>query len=213
MIRMRLVGLALLWTIGAQLGLVQNVHAQSPSSSAVDRLFRVSGTFRPADGGAASSVETVTLSIYGEEKGGAPLWQETQQVAIDAEGRYTVLIGSTVDGVPVDLFASGEPRWLALQFLRAGEVEQARTLATSVPYALRAAKAGDADTLGGLSASAFQLAATAAKGGASTSMSPAARRPRTLRRSTSAPRGSSASSSTPGTSPTRSCSRPAAASA
>ncbi len=169
MIRVRLVGLALLWTIGAQPGMVQNVHAQTPASSAVDRLFRLSGTFRPADGGTAARVESVTLSIYAEEKGGAPLWQETQQVAIDAEGRYTVLIGSSVDGVPVDLFASGEPRWLALQFLRAGEVEQARTLATSVPYALRAAKAGDADTLGGLSASAFQLAATAAPGGASTS--------------------------------------------
>ena len=133
--------------------------------TAVDRLFRVSGSFRPADGLAAAPVESVVFAIYAQELGGTPLWQETQNVALDSEGRYSVLLGATSnEGLPLALFATGEPRWLGMQFLRAGETEQAHSLATSVPYALMALKASDADTLGGRPASAYQLAGAAAGG-------------------------------------------------
>ena len=60
--------------------------------------------------------------------------------------------------MPADLFASSEPRWLGVQVLSPGTSEQARTLLTSVPYAVKALKASDADSLGGLPASAYQLA-------------------------------------------------------
>ncbi len=104
-------------------------------------------------------MESVTLSIYGEEQGGAALWSETQNVAINAEGLYSVLIGSTLpEGVPAELFAKGEPRWLGVQFNRPSETEQARVLLVSVPYAL---KAGDAQMLGGRPASAYVLAPSA----------------------------------------------------
>jgi hypothetical protein len=52
----------------------------------------------------------------------------------------------------VELFSSNEPRWLGVQFNRPGEVKQPRVQLVSVPYAL---KASDADTLGGLPASAY----------------------------------------------------------
>src|SRR5579883_42848 len=91
----------------------------------VPRLVRISNTFHPANGMPAAPVESVTFSVYREETGGVPLWQETQNVNIDAEGQYTVLMGSTLnDGVPLDLFSSAEPRWLSIQFNRPGEVEQ-----------------------------------------------------------------------------------------
>jgi Chaperone of endosialidase len=138
------------------------------SSTAVDRVFQINGVYRPADGKAAAAVESVTLSIYAEASGGTPLWQETQSLAVDSQGRYAALLGLTTDGLPVDLFASGEPRWLGLQFLRGGEAELPRTLATSVPYAMKAAKASDADTLGGLPASAFLKADGAASSSDST---------------------------------------------
>ena len=130
--------------------------AQVSQEASVPRLINITGVFRPADGRPPAAVETVTLAIYGDETGGAPLWQETQYVVVDADGRYAVLLGATQpDGLPLDLFASGDARWLGRRFERAGEHEQARVLLASVPYALKAA---DADTLGGRPSSAYLLA-------------------------------------------------------
>jgi hypothetical protein len=142
-------------------------------SISVPRVISIGGEFRPADGSAALPMETVSFRIYSTEKGGVPLWEETQTVPVDPSGFYKVLLGATeADGVPVDVFVSGEARWLSTTWLRAGEAEGPRTRLTSVPYALRAA---DAETLGGLPASAYQLAfapgagASAATGGAGAS--------------------------------------------
>jgi hypothetical protein len=97
-----------------------------------------------------------TFAIYGQQEGGTPLWTEEQNVELDGGGNYTVLLGSTKDGgVPLELFAAGESRWLQVKLYTPGEVELPRVLLVSVPYAL---KAGDADTLGGKPVSAFMLA-------------------------------------------------------
>ena len=66
---------------------------------------------------------------------------ETQNVQADTEGNYTAQLGATkLEGLPLDLFASGEPRWLGVT-INGGE-EQRRILLLSVPYALKAADAG-----------------------------------------------------------------------
>jgi hypothetical protein len=99
----------------------------------------------------------ITFAIYKEPAEGAPLWMETQNVQLDEQGRYTVLLGATKsEGLPVELFAAAEPRWLGVQVNLPREAEQPRVLLVSVPYALKAA---DAETLGGMPASAFVLAA------------------------------------------------------
>ena len=91
--------------------------------------MRVTSSFHPADGQPPAPVETMTLSIYGEETGGVPLWQETQKVAVNPDGRFTLLLGSTrPEGLPPDLFASGEPRWLAIHVERPGEGEPGRAV-------------------------------------------------------------------------------------
>jgi hypothetical protein len=136
------------------------VFAQSSqfvSSASVPRLIKISGVFRPANGQPAGAVETVTLSIYTDSDGGAPLWQETQTIALDDQGRYSLLLGATqADGVPAAVFGSGDAQWLGTVFERTGEVEGPRVRITSVPYALRAS---DADTLGGRPAADYVLAA------------------------------------------------------
>src|SRR5262249_40452155 len=77
-------------------------------------------------------------------------------VVMASDGRYNVLLGSTTpEGLPLELFTAGEPRWLGVRFHRTGESEQPRVQLASVPYALKAA---DADTLGGKPASAYALA-------------------------------------------------------
>jgi cytoskeletal protein CcmA (bactofilin family) len=96
----------------------------------------------------------VTFSLYKEQQGGAPLWIETQNVSVDAGGKFAVSLGANhASGVPLDLFTSGEARWLGIQPESQPEME--RILIAAVPYA---AKAGDAETLGGRPLSAFVLA-------------------------------------------------------
>jgi hypothetical protein len=129
--------------------------AGQATSSAVPRLVKFSGVVKDEQGRPQSGVAGVTFALYKDQEGGAALWLETQNVQADSSGRYTVFLGaSKPDGLPVDLFMSGEARWLGVQV--AGQAEQARTLLVSTPYALKAA---DAETVGGLPASAFMLAA------------------------------------------------------
>ena len=74
-----------------------------------------------------------------------------------AGGAYSALLGAATEGgIPQGIFANGEARWLEVSYTSAdgSVVTQPRVLLVSVPYAL---KAGDAQTLGGLPASAFVL--------------------------------------------------------
>ena len=148
----------------------------------VPRLIQITGVFQPVDGQPPAPVEIVTLSIYEEPDGGLPVWQEQQTVAIERTGRFTLLLGGTYpEGIPAEVFGSGQAQWMSLLFERAGEAEQARVRIASVPYALRAS---DAETLGGLPAAAYLLAPTADRGG----------------RAASGPEGLSVSGPVPGTS-------------
>ena len=125
------------------------------ASNVVPTQVKFSGTLTAFNGQPLSGTVGVTFLLYANEQGGAPLWMETQNITPDKNGHYTVVLGSTTSqGLPTDLFASGEARWLGVQ--AQGEAEQPRVLLLSVPYAL---KAGDAQTVGGLPASAFVLAA------------------------------------------------------
>ncbi len=149
------------------LALIAFVSAQqtATTTTTVPNLIRYTGTLKDSPG--ATSVPTtvgITFAIYKQQDGGAPIWQETQNVTPDANGQYTVLLGTTTaTGLPNDLFSQDEQRWLGIQLQ--GEAEQPRVLMVSVPYAF---KAHEAETLGGLPASAFVKApATDGSGSAS----------------------------------------------
>ena len=102
--------------------------------------------------------------IFKDDQGGDPLYAETQNVTLDSAGRYKVHLGASLSsGLPTDLFANGDARWLEVQI--PGQNPQPRALLVSVPYALKAA---DASTLGGLPASAFVLASSQAAANAAT---------------------------------------------
>jgi len=133
---------------------------QTTAVGAVPNLINYSGVLKDGSGKVLTSITGVTFLIYSEQQGGAPVWMETQNVHPDARGNYTAQLGSTKpDGMPIDLFTTGEARWLALT-VNGGE-EQPRVLLVAVPYAMKAA---DAQTLGGLPASAFVLATKAQAG-------------------------------------------------
>jgi hypothetical protein len=150
--------LALLTPVPARAQSQAQASGTSTVTASVPRLITVTGTYHPASGLPAAATASVTVAVYAERADPEPLWQETQDVLLDATGRYTVQLGATSpDGLPLTLFAEGQERWLGVQFAGPGETERQRTRLTSVPYALRSA---DADTLGGHPASAYVLAPT-----------------------------------------------------
>lgn len=135
-----------------------STSASASSVSGVPRLIRFSGVVKDPELKPFTTLG-ITFLLYKDQQGGAPSWMETQNVQPDANGHYTVQLGSTqANGMPVDLFSTGEARWLGVQVQ--GQAEQPRVLLLSVPYALKAA---DAETLGGKPLSAFQLALPQAK--------------------------------------------------
>ncbi len=120
------------------------------------RLLKFNGLLRDRMGQPRTGVVGLTFALYKDREGGAPLWMEIQNAELDEQGRYSVLLGSTQsEGLPLELFTTGEPRWLGVQVQFPGEEEQPRVLLVSVPYALKAA---DADTLAGKPLAAFVLA-------------------------------------------------------
>src|SRR5271165_1021518 len=139
--------------------------AQQPTTAApvVPNVINYSGTLNDLKGKPLSGIQGVTFLLYSSENAITPLWMETQNVTPGKNGQYTATLGvTTAQGLPSDLFISGEARWLATQV--AGQPEQARVLLVAVPYALKAA---DAQTIGGLPPSAFVLATPAKTGNSS----------------------------------------------
>ncbi len=126
--------------------------AEARAIHAVPNLLKFNGIVKNADGKVLTGVVGITFALYRDEQNGAALWMETQNVQADASGHYNVSLG-VHKPLPVELFKSGDARWLGVQV--AGEQEGNRVLLVSVPYAMKAA---DAETLGGLPPSAYLLA-------------------------------------------------------
>ncbi len=132
--------------------------AQQPAAAsanvAVPPMVNFSGVLTDVNGKPMTGTVGVTFYLYKDSQGGAPLWMETQNVKADKAGHYTAALGATnSQGMPANVFASGEARWLGVQ--AEGQAEQPRVLLMSVPYAM---KALDAETIGGKPLSALMLA-------------------------------------------------------
>src|SRR5580658_2713852 len=167
---------AVLLVFAALPGRVKAQHVNAPvspvssaASSAVPQIIQFNGQFSGTAGGSSpvvpSGTVSITFTLYENEQGGTALWSETDNVQVNAQGNYTALLGSaSPDGLPMNLFTTGQAHWLAVQPLLPGLAEQPRVLLVSAPYAL---KAGDAETIGGLPPSAFVLAAPGASPGSS----------------------------------------------
>ncbi len=137
------------WSLVGMLVVTASVSAQTPPP-----LMRFAGVVPATAGAVPGSMATLTFAVYADQQGGTPLWTETQTVTLDAEGRYAGVLGSTQPtGLPLELFTSGEARWLGVSVAQGPEAP--RVLLVSVPYALKAA---DATTVAGKPLSAFVLA-------------------------------------------------------
>ncbi len=96
------------------------------------------GWFFKSDGTPDSGTLAVTYRLYRQAEGGSPVWEETQEITIDAAGHYSLRLGS-VQPLSAELF-NGSLAWVGIQV--AGESELSpRYVLASVPYAYRAAAA------------------------------------------------------------------------
>jgi len=145
-IHLRRLGAALLFAALAA-GFACAQQTAAVPHAVVPNLVQFNGAVTETHPGKAE----VVFALYKDQADRVALWQETQSVTIDAAGRYAVLLGAgSADGIPAEVFSGGAARWLGVTV--DGQAEQPRVLLTSVPYAM---KASDAETLGGLPASAF----------------------------------------------------------
>jgi hypothetical protein len=116
----------------------------STVAAVIPQQVRYMGAFANRGG---DTVEA-TFRIYATAEGGQALWTETQQVAVKADGSYSVLLGAASEsGLPQGVFAGGQARWLGVTVDSAEALP--RTALSSVAYAM---KAGDAETVGGVAA-------------------------------------------------------------
>ena len=105
--------------------------APGAANAVVPPVIKFSGVLSDVNDKPLTGTVGVTFSLYKESQGGAALWIETQNVTPDKNGHYSVMLGSTTSqGIPSDVFASGEARWLGVQ--AQGQAEQPRTLLLSV---------------------------------------------------------------------------------
>lgn len=112
----------------------------------VPRLVSFAGTLKDSSGKPLTGPLSITFSLFAEQEGGTALWSETQMIEADAQGHYSVFLGATnPQGLPLDIFATGAARWLAIEPGVPAAADLPRVLLVGVPYALKAA---DADTLG-----------------------------------------------------------------
>ena len=155
----KLASLALTWLLASSWAVSQTATSAATTAVAaaptpVPSIVPYSGTVDRSSSNPLAGEAALTFLIFKDETGGEPLFAETQTVTLDPTGHYQVQLGGvSPNGLPSEIFSSGEARWLEVQV--AGETPQPRVLLASVPYAMKAA---DAATLDGLPASAFALA-------------------------------------------------------
>jgi hypothetical protein len=69
------------------------VSAQAATAVSLPRFIRVSRRVKDDTWKPLTGITGITLAA--EQEGGAPLFLETQNVQLDAAGRFTVLLGAT----------------------------------------------------------------------------------------------------------------------
>jgi|HubBroStandDraft_1064217.scaffolds.fasta_scaffold22107_2 hypothetical protein len=132
---------------------VAAVSAEADPALPGSRLLRFSSTMPGDLTGVANGPVTLRFALYAGQQGGEALWSEVQQIDVARDGSYVALLGaSTAGGLPASVFAGGNARWLGVALGESDQSEQPRLLVVGVPYALEAT---NAQTLGGLPASAY----------------------------------------------------------
>lgn len=114
-------------------------NAAPPRKSDADRsrVLQLSGLLKDQGGKPPAGVVGVLFAIYEQQYGGVPVWQEVQNVNVDARGHFTAVLGLPSGGIPEDLLKDETKLWLAEQIMLPGEPEQPRLQLASAAQELR----------------------------------------------------------------------------
>ncbi|MEN9281134.1 MAG: hypothetical protein RL594_69 [Bacteroidota bacterium] len=114
----------------------------APAQTSIPRMFTYQGVLTTPSGDAVpNGPYEVTIRLYNESIGGAPLWEETHTITT-VNGVFDAVMGRSV---PLTL-TFDQQYWLAVEIADEGEMTP-RTRLTAVPYALFAERARVADSL------------------------------------------------------------------
>jgi hypothetical protein len=103
---------------------ISELPAAGSDSFAQPRMIRYDGVLKRQP---SSTGVVVVFSIYGSDDPKNPLWQETQNIWPEQDGRYTVFLGALPSGgLPSFLLDATEPRWLGVRV--SGEDNEQTTL-------------------------------------------------------------------------------------
>ncbi|HKT88464.1 MAG TPA: hypothetical protein VJQ59_08510 [Candidatus Sulfotelmatobacter sp.] len=109
--------------------------ARGQESATPPSLIKIAGVMKDEIGRPLTGAMSVTFSLYKDEQSSAPLWVETQNLTVGSDGHYNAFLGvNSKEGAPVNLFASGDLRWLGVKVDNL--VEQPRIL-FGVPFTLK----------------------------------------------------------------------------
>lgn len=112
------------------------VLALSGPAWAVPLQLGQSGRFVDADGEPLEGVHEVTFGLYDVQSGGAPVWLETQPLALD-RGYFHTILGTTTGNTLDSALFDGRALWIEVGVPDQGVVLGRQPIA-SVPYAIRA---------------------------------------------------------------------------
>src|SRR5271157_2563892 len=85
------------WTLGAQqVALETDSTGEGPAATVrnAPRLLKFSGVLTDDAGKPLKGAVQLTFSLYQDQEGGMPLWQEVQTARLDTQGHYSVLLGA-----------------------------------------------------------------------------------------------------------------------
>ena len=122
-------------------------RAQAPS------FMPIQGFLTDAEGAPVDGDTTLTFSLYVNYMDATPVYSEDQVVLVE-DGFFTVYLGQ-IEALDLGMFTNSAPKFLGLKVGTEEEMTPRLALG-SVPYAAFAQNAGDAQTLGGMSAQDFR---------------------------------------------------------
>jgi hypothetical protein len=123
----------------AQQAVTTNAATPASANSDRSRILKFRGVLKDHDGNRLKGTVGVLFAIYERQEGGAPVWQEAQNVELNERGIFTAQVGSTSEeGIRPELFSPGKTLWMGMQVLQPGEEERPRVRLVSGADGLRA---------------------------------------------------------------------------
>jgi hypothetical protein len=122
----------------------------TPSSAQAPQLVPIRGALEDASGVAVEGSTTIVFSLYSNEVSGTPIFRESQVLVLERGQLYAYL--GAAEPLDLALFRDHPAVWLGIQVIGDPEMSP-RIRLGAVPYAAYAEHCGDADRVGGETAS------------------------------------------------------------